>query len=167
MSRDELANLREHVRILAMQIGLRPAARAFNLKSDRVRQWAKRFNWRISLIRPATNATLSHNVTSPINALQNVLDGYAERTRLAMARTSQRAFEHSDTVTDEMLHELPRAVALEKHARVASIAHNWSTQQVNVGVALNVPLPDETERAEMRAIDAKLDAIADRLRNAP
>jgi hypothetical protein len=168
MSRVEAQNLREHVRCLAMQIGLRSAARAYNLSEARVMKWSERGRWQIGLLRPsATNADKSANVSTPIQALQNVLAIEADRTRAAMARTARRAFEYSDGLSDETLHEMPRAIALEKHARVASIAHRWQSEAVNVGVQVNVPMPDKAEREEMRAMDAKLDAIAERLRNGP
>jgi hypothetical protein len=81
-----------------------------------------------------------------------------------MARTARRAFEHCDELKDVELHEMSRAIALEKHGRIASIAHAWQSQAVNVGVQVNVPMPDAKEREEMRAMDAKLDEIAARLR---
>jgi hypothetical protein len=37
---------------------------------------------------------------------------------------------------------------------------------VNVNIA-NIPMPSEEERAEMRALDAKLDAIAAKLKDTP
>jgi len=165
LSKAQAEDFRTHVRCLAMQIGLRAAARAYSLNEDRVRKWAHRFNWQISQFRPnAGKSVLSPDVPSPLGALANVMAGYADRTRLAMARTSQRAFEHCDTKSDEDLHDMPRAIALEKHARVASLAHNWNVNNVNVGVAVNVPLPTSEERSEMRSIDAKLDAIAAKLK---
>ena len=43
--------------------------------------------------------------------------------------------------------------------------HGWNAPAgVNVGVQLNIPMPTPEERAEMRALDAKLDAIAAKLR---
>jgi hypothetical protein len=37
--------------------------------------------------------------------------------------------------------------------------HGWNQPAVNVNIA-NIPMPTEEERAEMRALDAKLDAFA-------
>jgi len=166
LSRVEAENLREHVRCLALQIGLRPAARAYGLSESRVMKWSERYRWRIALLRPsATNADVSANVSAPVDALLNVLANEASRTRLAMARVARRAFEHGDELSDEDLHEMSRAIALEKHGRIASIAHRWQSEAVNVGVQVNVPMPSEAERDEMRSIDAKLDAIAERLKS--
>ena len=41
----------------------------------------------------------------------------------------------------------------------AAQLHGWNQPAVNVGVQVNVPLPTEEEREEMRAIDRKLDAF--------
>lgn len=151
--------------MVAMQIGLRPAARAIGIKEDRIRQWARRFKWNISAIRPSANgASLSPTVTEPINALANVLAVEGDRTRSAMARTARRSFEHCDTLSDDQLHAMDRAIALEKHARVASIAHQWQNVGAQVAVQVNVPMPSAEERQEMRSIDAKLDAIAAKLK---
>ena len=170
LSRAEAAAYRNQAFLLAAQLGLTPAAIALGIKPERIRQWNKRYGWHISAIREPANARdrdlaeASRRVTQPMEAFANLMAVEGDRTRAAMARTSRRAFEHADTVSDEALHELPRGVALEKHARVASIAHNWQSQNVNVGVQVNVPLPDQAERDEMRSIDAKLDEIAKRLR---
>ena len=45
----------------------------------------------------------------------------------------------------------------------AAQMHGWN-QPAGVNVAI-IPLPSAEERAEMRALDAKLDAIAAKLRN--
>ena len=173
LSRAEAIAFREQTRALAMQIGLRPAARALGLSEERVRKWGQRGNWRISSIMPAKGGnhggnhlvpSSPHNVTEPINVMARVLAMEGDLTRSAMARTARRAFEHSDTLSDEALHELPRGVALEKHARIAQIAHGWNMPAANVAVQVNVPMPTAEERSEMRSIDAKLDAIAAKLK---
>lgn|GEM_PF-5392474 len=165
LSKTEAESFRANVFLLACHVGLRSAARHYNLKESRVTKWAQRYNWQIGKFRPnASNASLSSDVATPLEAFGKLMTVEGDRTRVAMARTSRRAFEHADTVTDEQLHELPRAVALEKHGRNASIAHNWNQAAANVAVQVNVPLPSAEEREEMRAIDAKLDEIAKRLR---
>ena len=168
LSRAEAIAFREQTRALAMQIGLRPAARALGLNEDRVKKWGQRYNWQISLIRPPLTGyypPTSPNAPKPLDVMASVMAQEGDRTRSAMARTARRAFEHCDELTDEQLHDMQRAIGLEKHARTASIAHAWNVQSaVNVGVQVNVPLPSEDERAEMRSIDAKLDAIAAKLK---
>lgn len=167
LSRAEAIAFREQTRALAMQIGLRPAARALGLSEDRVRKWGQRYNWQISLIRPPLTGyypPTSPNDPKPLDVMANVMALEGDRTRSAMARTARRAFEHADHVSEEALHELPRGVALEKHAKIAQIAHGWNQAQANVAVQVNVPMPTDEERREMRSIDAKLDAIAAKLK---
>jgi hypothetical protein len=46
----------------------------------------------------------------------------------------------------------------------AAQLHGWNQHAgVNVNIA-NIPMPTEEERAEMRALDAKLDALAAKLK---
>jgi hypothetical protein len=46
----------------------------------------------------------------------------------------------------------------------AAQLHGWNQPAaVNVNIA-NIPMPTEEERAEMRALDAKLDALAAKLK---
>ena len=116
--------------------------------------------------RSTAIASVSREVPNAREALTKVLREYEDRTRLAMARTTQRAFEHSDTVNDADLHEKDRAIALANHGRNAQIVHGWNLPHVtsNVAVQVNVPLPDKSEREEMRALDRKLDALAAKLK---
>ena len=91
-----------------------------------------------------------------------------ERSKLAMARTGMRAFEYCDTLKDRHLIERDTAIALQNHGKNLQMAHQWwpNVQGVNVGVQVNVPMPTEAEREEMRQLDRKLDAIAAKLKAA-
>jgi hypothetical protein len=87
-----------------------------------------------------------------------------DRSRLAMARTGMRAFEHCDELSDSDLHDRDTAIALQNHDKNIALAHNWGAQNVAVAVQVNVPMPTAEERAEMREMDRKLDAIAAKLK---
>ena len=169
LSRSEAESFREQTRALALQIGLRPAARALGLNEERVKKWGQVYKWGIGLIRPCpsgpSNGGLNpQNLPKPLDVLTAVMAQEGDRTRSAMARTARRAFEHCDQLTDDQLHAMDRAIALEKHGRVASIAHQWQNTGAKVAVQVNVPLPSAEERQEMRSMDAKLDAIAAKLK---
>lgn len=173
ITRKEAESFRNQAFLLACQIGIKPAADALGIKDSRIRQWNKRY-WQGKATaifgrntgRNNDLAATSRNVTSPIDAMANVMTLMADRTKLAMARTAMRAFEHSDELTEDQLHEMDRAIALEKHGRNASVAHSWNSNMQTVAVQVNVPMPSKEERDEMRSMDAKLDAIAARLRDA-
>jgi len=171
LSRHEYERFCDSLYSLALDIGLRPACRAIGISEAKGMKISSRRKWNLAKLSPALTtlqrdiASQSASVSEPLKAKAKIMQTMADRTRLAMARTSQRAFEHSDTLSDEQLHELPRAVALEKHGRNASLAHGWSQANLNVGVQVNVPMPDQNERDEMRSIDQKLDAIAAKLKN--
>ena len=167
VARSDYESFVAHLFNLASDIGIRPAARALGISEERAKKIAQRRKFNISLIRPQPQSVAAGVPSVPecINAKASILALDGDRTRLAMARTARRAFEHSDQLSDEQLHELPRSVAMEKHAKVAQIAHGWNQAQSTVAVQVNVPLPDEAERSEMRSIDAKLDAIAAKLKD--
>jgi len=58
------------------------------------------------------------------------------------------------------------AARLKDVVSSAAQLHGWNQPAVNVNIA-NIPMPTEEERAEMRALDAKLDAFAARLKDTP
>ena len=63
----------------------------------------------------------------------------------------------------KQLLERDKAQALECHNRNADRTHGWSAarqQGSMVAVQVNVPMPTQAERDEMRSLDAKLDAFA-------
>jgi hypothetical protein len=51
------------------------------------------------------------------------------------------------------------AAKLKDVVSSAAQVHGWNQPAVNVNIA-NIPMPTEEERAEMRALDRKLDAFA-------
>lgn len=151
-----------------MDIGLNPAARAMGIREGRARKWAHRANLKVGPSKTLQNcdlpAELEPNGTA-LKAKSRILAQMGDRTRLAMGRTSMRAFEHADTVPDAELHKLQTAIALEKHGKNAGMAFQWSAAAANVAVQVNVPMPTAAERDEMRRLDDKLDAIAAKLQS--
>src|ERR1041384_2501276 len=111
--------------------------------------------------RDAKIASGSLTVPHARETIQKVMAYYEDRSKPAMARSGMRAFEHSDTLTDDQLHERDRAIALQNHAKNLQLAHQCfpQTQGTNVAVQVNVPLPSLEEREQMRQLDRKLDAL--------
>ena len=113
-------------------------------------------------------ATLSPNVATTREAIAKVMSQMEDRSKLAMARTGMRAFEHCDTLKDDALMDRDTAIALQNHGKNLQLAHQWfpNTQQnLNVNIA-NIPLPTPEERAELNDVHRKLDAIAAKLKAA-
>jgi hypothetical protein len=94
------------VRVLAVAVGVREAARQMGISQDAVRQRSKREKWMTSpkasaqraLSKPVTS--VSPDVLSPADALANVLRECKHRSRLGLslytASAAQEAAEHQD-----------------------------------------------------------------------
>ena len=94
------------VRVLAVAVGVREAARQMGISEDSVRQRSKRERWMTSpkaaaqraLAKPVTR--LSPNAVSPAEALANVLSECKHRSKLGLslyaASAAQQAAEHRD-----------------------------------------------------------------------
>ena len=94
------------VRVLAVAVGVREAARQMGISQDAVRQRSKREGWMASpkavaqraLAKPVTR--VSPNVLSPAYALANVLSERKHRTKLGLskyaAEAAEQAAEHRD-----------------------------------------------------------------------
>ena len=80
--------------------------------------------------------------------------GLATATRKASVSLAERDGDEVVNVSGKLKDVVSSAAQL----------HGWNQPApVNVNIA-NIPMPTEEERAEMRAIDEKLDAIAAKLR---
>ena len=89
------------VRVLAVAVGVREAARQMGISQDAVRQRSKREGWMASpkavaqraLAKPVTS--VSPNVLSPAYALANVLSERKHRTKLGLSKYAAEAAERA------------------------------------------------------------------------
>ena len=82
---------------------------------------------------------------------------------LYMSAASLKASYEAAQMEGKQLLERDKAQALECHNRNADRTHGWNAarqQGSMVAVQVNVPMPTQEEREEMRQIDARLDAFA-------
>jgi hypothetical protein len=126
------------VRVLAVAVGVREAARQMGISQDAVRQRSKRERWMASpktvaqraLAKPVTS--VSPNAVSPAHALTNVLQEHERETKLSLARSARRMAKDAEQAT---LRESPY---VHKAAQVASITHGWGNQDKNPNTILNL-----------------------------
>ena len=92
------------VRVLAVAVGVREAARQMQISEDAVRQRSKREGWMTSakaaaqraLAKPVTNVTrVSPNAMSPADALATVLSERKERSKLGLSKYAAEAAERA------------------------------------------------------------------------
>lgn len=126
------------VRVLAVAVGVREAARQMGISQDAVRQRSKREGWMASpkavaqreLAKPVTS--LSPNALSPADALANVLQEHERETKLSLARSARRMAKDAEQAT------LRKSPYVHKAAQVASITHGWGNQDKNPNAILNL-----------------------------
>lgn len=162
-TRSHLATFQAQVRMLAMQIGLRPAARACGLDENRVLQWSKRGKWGINGVSQALVGARpeSSNVISPIEAVGNIVQHYGDRAKIGATIAGAKALEHLADCSGKALTDRDTAIAGDSWTKAVDRAAGWTAarqQGTSVQVAVVVP-PSEAERAAMDATDAKLDEI--------
>jgi hypothetical protein len=163
MTKAEFASYQSQVQMLAMQIGVRPAARAIGLDENRVLQWSRRGKWRIGNVAPTMRGALpgNQNVITPIEAVANVVQHYGDRAKISACIAGSKAMEH---LADSEARELVKpgnSIAADQWTKAVDRAAGW-TQARAQGIAVNVAVitpPSETERAERKAVHAQLDAI--------
>lgn len=76
---------REAVRLLAIEVGVREAARRLGLNEDRVRQWSKRYQW-LQSSTPEQQKAIVTTVTKPGDVLLDELSENGKETKLSLSR---------------------------------------------------------------------------------
>jgi hypothetical protein len=159
----EIVAQREQVRMLGIALGnWREAARQCGLSEGRVLNWVVRYGWKLPkrIAAPHPREVLSPvvGVVSPAESLEQRLEQDAEATRIGLSAATRKAsVSLAECDGDEVVYF---AAKLKDVVSSAAQVHGWNQPAaVNVNIA-NIPMPTEEERAEMRALDAKLDAFA-------
>jgi len=80
---------REAVRVLALSVGLREAARQLGLNEDRVCKWSERGKWFKPTPQPPKQSDVS-SVSKPGEIMLNVLTEHKIETRMSLARSVRR-----------------------------------------------------------------------------
>ena len=158
----EIVAQREQVRMLGIALGSwREAARQCGLSEGRVLNWVVRYGWklqkRIEASHPREVLSPVVGVVTPAQSLEQRLKEDAEATRIGLSAATRKASASlAECDGDEVVYV---AAKLKDVVNSAAQVHGWNQPAVNVNIA-NIPMPTEEERAEMRALDAKLDAFA-------
>lgn len=129
---------REAVRVLAIAVGVREAARRMGLSVERVMKWSQRGNWLMSadasaLATPsATGATAQlERCPQPVrnagDALQSTLLELGNRSKLAHAKAGAKAAEHMQTLDGEAI----VSIAQQRKAIIDGdkLIHGWDKQE--------------------------------------
>ncbi len=120
---------KEAVRLLAIEIGLRPAARQLGLNEDTVCSWASRGNW---FVAPANPQTLQAPQAKPGDILLNELREHERETRMSLAKAARRMAEEAETA------DLDNAKEVHDVAKVMAIVHRQDQDKPGAQFSLNV-----------------------------
>jgi hypothetical protein len=162
----EVVAQREQVRVLGIALGnWREAARQCGLSEGRVLNWVGRYGWkrpkRIDAPHPREMLSPVVGVVTPAQSLEERLKHDAEATRVGLATATRKAsVSLAERDGDQVVNV---SAKLKDVVSSAAQLHGWNQPAVNVNIA-NIPMPTAEERAQMRALDAKLDAIAAKLK---
>jgi len=164
----EIVAQREQVRMLGIALrNWREAARQCGLSEGRVLNWVVRYGWKLPkrIQAPHPREVLSPvvGVVTPAESLEQRLKHDAEATRVGLSTATRKAsVSLAERDGDEVVYISAR---LKDVVSSAAQLHGWNQPaSVNVNIA-NIPMPTAEERAELTAIDRKLDAIAAKLKN--
>jgi len=123
---------REEVKQLAINIGVREAARQLGLNEDRVCQWSKRGKWFVDPPKPPTitNGVVS-TVSTASEALRETLVKRSGSTKLALSKAALKASEHLAESEAPVI--LKSARQMRDIASTASTVHGWEAGAKDVG----------------------------------
>ena len=117
--------IQEQVRVLALQIGVRPAARQLGLNEDTVCSWSKRYNWDTPTIQPGPeNSASKLQATHVGDTIARELAENERETKLGLSKHAK----HAISAINKSKH--PAKWTKEAHdiAKVAGIVHGWNSQ---------------------------------------
>src|SRR4029077_1534074 len=126
------------VRVLAVAVGVREAARQMGISQDAVRQRSKREGWMASpktvtqraLAKPVTS--VSPSVLSPADALANLLQELERETKVSLASSAANMAKQGEKAP------LKAAGNVHKVAQTAAIVHGWNDQANKGNTLLNL-----------------------------
>jgi uncharacterized protein YjcR len=134
---------RESVRLLAIELGVREAARRCGLSEDRVRKWSSRYKW-LEQRAPKQQEAAVTVVTSPGDILLQSHKELGERTKTALAQATTRAAEAA-AKSEEPL-QVSNTAHLRDLAQSAARIFGWDNGGVTVNA--NKALVVTTEQLE-------------------
>ena len=115
---------REAVRVLAIELGAREAARRLGLNPNTVLSWSKRYNWELPNRRGGATKASANAITlqsKPGDVLLATHKELEQATKSSMARATARAAAEAE----QLPAVLPRSQQLQQLAAAASRVFGW------------------------------------------
>lgn len=113
---------KEEVRLLAIEVGVREAARRLGLNEDRVCKWSERGKWFSTPIQKKAKTAIVSTVSRPGDILLDTLHEHERETKLSLARYARKAAQDNEQAG------LEQAPMLHKVGQLAGLVHKWGEQ---------------------------------------
>lgn len=147
------------VRMLAITVGVREAARRMGINEYAVLKRSQREQWlatpeaRIAAansVRERSYSALSSAVLTPAQAMAQELAGLGQKSRLSIARGLSKAAEHVETMDGQEV--LIDAQNIKSTAQSLSLVHGWQNDKgTTVKVALSVTGEKTVQSVEVQS----------------
>jgi hypothetical protein len=135
---------RESVRLLAIELGVREAARRCGLSEDRVRKWSSRYKW-LEQRAPKQQQAAVTVVTKPGDVLLATHKDLEERTKSGLAQATARAAEAVANAAEPL--PINNTAHLRDLAQSAARIFGWDNND-KPGVQLNQQFVISQEQLE-------------------
>lgn len=150
------------VRMLAVQIGVREAARRLDLSEEAVKKRCTREGWLAGLPRnvplPPTMVRSVPNVPSASQIMVQELVQNGQKSRLALSRGLRKAAEHVEHMDGQEI--LIDAQNIKSTAQSLSLVHGWQNQAPTAKISLSLvagqeqqPMTIDAEFTDMQTIE--------------
>ena len=131
---------RGSVRLLAIELGVREAARRCGLSEDRVRKWSSRYKW-LDQSAPKQQEAAVTVVTTPGDVLLATHKELEERTKSGLAQARARAAEAAATAVEPL--QISNTAQLRDLAQSAARIFGWNTDGPQVQLNQQVIITQE------------------------
>jgi hypothetical protein len=125
---------KEAVKVLALAVGVREAARQLSIPENTILSWSKRDGWFAngqrkpkSLPGPARN----QSAITASDALRSTLIERSNATKLGLSKAAAKAAEHLGDSMPEMI--LAQSDRMHNVAKTASLVHGWEAGSRDTG----------------------------------
>ena len=119
---------REAVKVLAIAVGVREAARQLGLSEERVMKWSQRGHWLTTEVKPQPPTVTRNDVRTvrrPSEVLLSALKSDSDRTKLGLSKAARKAAETFAGMGGDKLCEPASALSASKWAGTAETVHAW------------------------------------------
>lgn len=129
---------REAVKMLAMEVGVREAARRMGLPESTVQAWSNRGDWFAPVKLPPTVLTATNATKQPSVALAEALADDSIATKSGFSKAARRVAAHLGGQDAEKLLERDLAASGAQWSGIAKTVHGWDAKSGADGVNVMV-----------------------------